>query len=143
MAQAWALLASFSVSTLFTDFVKKGNVDPLSPADIVGNNVKPGVAGNPFDKNLSVYYQVTILNNTDDQGFDLDPPIDSDGIIIIHSTGYGPDQTVAVVELKVLAPCIQQFCEREYAQRNVTSRNDANAACSSRITSSTLRSFTP
>jgi len=135
-----------NINTFFTDYVTSGNASPLSPPEIVGNKVKPGDPGNIFLKNLQLWYEVTILNNPDDPSFIPQnglPFGDTDGIVILHSIGHGPDQTVAVVELKVLAPCVKDFCEREYAQRNVTSRNDANAACSPAITSSALRTFTP
>ena len=124
----------------FSAWVSPSNANPPQPSDLVGNNVHPGQTNNPFDAQAQMWYSVSILNNTEDPGYVGGQ--DVDGVVILHSVGYGPDQTVAAIELTVVnQSCVTTFCEHEYAQRNVTSRNDANAACSSRVTSSTLRQF--
>jgi Tfp pilus assembly protein PilX len=131
-----------SVTTLFTAWVSPANATPPMPTAIVGNNVMPGQVGNPFNAAGQAWYRVTILNNIEDAGFLTG--IDNDGTVTLHSEGHGPDGTTAIVEMTVQNTSIlATFCEREYAQRNVTSRNDANAACSARVTSGALRTFTP
>lgn len=128
--------------TFFSASVSPSNSAPPQPTDLVGNNVKPGLTGNPFDPQSSMWYSVSILNNPEDPGFIAGT--DDDGVVIIHANGHGPDQTVAAVELTVTnQSCVKTFCEQEYAQRNVTSRNDANAACSARVTQSNIRQFNP
>lgn len=135
-----------SISDLFSALVSPGNANPPKPSGIVGNGVRPGEYGNPFDSgpvpNLDLWYEVSILNNIGDphtNGIE-----DSDGIVILHSVGYGPDQTVAIVELEVQPDsCVAKFCAKDYAQRGVTSRNEAFAACSPRVGSSGMRQFTP
>lgn len=131
-----------SVTTLFSAWVTPSNVNPLKPLGIVGNTIMPGQAGNPFDPAAQTWYEVTILNNIEDQDFAAG--LDSDGTVTLRSVGHGPDGTTSVVEMTVQnTDILATFCEREYAQRNVTSRNDANAACSARVTSGALRTFTP
>ncbi len=126
----------------FTAWVSPGNATPPQPTDLVGNNIHSGQTGNPFDAATQMWYQVTILNNPEDPGF-LGGQ-DFDGVVILHAVGHGPDQTVAAIELTVVnQSCVTTFCEHEYAQRNVTSRNDANAACSSRVANQKLRQLMP
>jgi hypothetical protein len=134
-----------SVTNLFTAWVSPGNANPPKPTAIVGNTIMPGLAGNPFDPAGQVWYEVSILNNIEDAGFATG--VDNDGTVTLHSVGHGPDGTTSVVEMTVQnTNILATFCEREYAQRNVTSRNDANAACSARVTLAPgvgLRTFTP
>ncbi len=128
--------------TFFTAWVSAGNASPPQPTEIVGNNIHPGQTGNPFDQQTAMWYSVSILNNPEDPEFGVGH--DTDGMVILRSVGYGPDQTVAAIELTVSNPlCIKNFCEQEYAQRNVTSRNDANAACSARVTLGNIRTISP
>lgn len=127
-----------SVSGFFGASVEPSNVNPQQPAEIVGNNARPGQTGNPFDPTLDLWYTVEILNNRNDGGFVAGD--DFDAVVILRSTGRGPDQTVAIVELEVYnKDCVARFCESEYAQRGVTARNDAFAACSQRIAPGALR----
>jgi hypothetical protein len=127
---------------LFTPWMSPANSSPQKPVNIVGNGLKPGVSGNVFSPDADVWYEVSILNNREDQGFAAGT--DNDGTAILHVVGHGPDQTVVTLEVEVQnTSCLATFCEQEYAQRNVTARNDANAACSARVTSGTLRTMTP
>ena len=127
---------------MYTPWVSPGNANPPKPVQIVGNGLQPGVSGNLFAPNSDVWYEVSILNNTEDSGFAAGT--DNDGTVILHVVGHGPDQTISTLEVEVQnASCLALFCEQEYAQRNVTARNDANAACSARVTSGALRTMTP
>src|SRR5262249_24828105 len=127
---------------LFSAWVSPSNSNPPKPVAIVGNGLQPGVSGNVFAPDSGVWYEVSILNNREDQGVATGAA--SHGHVILHVAGHGPDGTVATVEVEVQNnTCLATFCEQEYAQRNVTSRNDANAACSARVTSGALRTITP
>ncbi|HKA86308.1 MAG TPA: hypothetical protein VKE22_01540 [Haliangiales bacterium] len=127
---------------MFTPWMSPSNSAPQKPPQIVGNGLKPGVSGNPFSPGSDVWYEVTLLNDIEDQGFAAGQ--DWNGTAILHVVGHGPDQTVATLEVEVQNQnCLATFCEQEYAQRNVTARNDANAACSARVTSGQLRTMTP
>ena len=138
-----------STVSLFDAWVNPNNASPSSPdhPQLVGNGAKPGETGNPFANNGDVpnadlWYRVTILNNYADEGFATGE--DSDGIVVLRSEGHGPDNTVAIIELEVLNDdCVEKFCEQEYAQRGITARNDAFAACSPRIGRTNMRTFTP
>lgn len=131
-----------NIPGLFSAWVEPNNTNPQQPPDILGNGKRPGEAGNPFTDDLDLWYTVEILNNRADPQFASGS--DEDGVVIVRATGRGPDQTVAIVELEIYnQQCVKKFCESEYAQRGVTSRNDAFAACSSRIQAGTLRTFNP
>jgi hypothetical protein len=141
------LRVNCSTTSLFSAWVTANNEDPVVPSGVIGNGVRPGELGNPFADNGEVansdlWYEVTILNNAADEF--LDDGLDGDGIVVIRSEGHGPDNTVAIVELEVMNDeCVAKFCEQEYAQRGLTSRNDAYAACSPRIGGKSMRTFTP
>jgi Tfp pilus assembly protein PilX len=136
------LRSNCSSTQLYTAWVSAGNTAPLSPSGIVGNNLQPGVSGNPFGGGATAWYQVSILNNPEDSGFAAGT--DTDGIVVLHSVGHGPDNAVAVVEAQIMnGSCVAQFCEQEYAQRGVTSRNDSQTTCSATVTSGVLRTVTP
>lgn len=129
-----------NATQLFSGFVEPLNTNPQQPVGIVGNDARPGAAGNPFMTETGGSYIVTILNNPSDPGFAAGD--DTDGQIIVRSVGTGPDQSQAIVEIEIRNDsCLSQFCEQEYAQRNLTSRNDSNAtaACSRRVTNAAAR----
>jgi Tfp pilus assembly protein PilX len=93
----------------------------LSPTGITGNGIQPGQTGNPFTASPNTWYQVTIQNNTTE----TNAAVDSDGVVVLHSVGYGPNQTQATIEVEVKSPrCIATFCAGDYAQRNRGARND-------------------
>ncbi len=74
----------------------------LAPSGIEGNEVKPGDAGNLFSADVRAWFKVEILNNRDDADFAVGN--DEDGRVILRSTGYGPNGTVARVEWTVATP---------------------------------------
>jgi hypothetical protein len=148
------LRSNCETENLFTQWLSKSNASPQEPTGILGNNVKPGQTGNPFGTdNTTLWYSVKILNNSDDPCIDGSTTLsdcrggarlDSDGIVVLESTGHGPDQSVATV--KVTASnntCLNAFCAQEYAQRDVGERNTSSVACSARIASGTLRTVNP
>jgi hypothetical protein len=132
------LRTSCTETDLFTQVVEPNNVNPQSPPhpEIVGNGVRPGNAGNPFDPDTESWYQVTILNNYTDA--ELAIGRDSDGIVILRVTGYGPNQTQATIEVDVQnTQCIAAFCGADYTQQNASATNVANPACTAQATNAT------
>jgi hypothetical protein len=119
-------------TNLFSDLVEPDNVNPQRPGAILGNDKQPGQAGNVFPVDSGAWYNVTILNNLGDTGYAVGD--DMDGTVVLRSIGHGPNATQVTIELTVRnAGCIAQYCEQEFAQRNIGARNDANAVCSGAI----------
>src|SRR5688572_1627325 len=75
-------------------FVSASNIDPPHPTGIPGNGKQPGDAENLFTPSMQSWFDVAVLNNREDDGFAGGG--DLDGRVIIRSTGYGPNGTVAV-----------------------------------------------
>ncbi len=82
----------------------------LLPADLPGNQVEPDAAGlHPvFSPNTNAWYEVEILNNEDDPGFDDGPsasnPLgggDTDGRVFVRVTGHGPNNATAQIEWEI------------------------------------------
>jgi hypothetical protein len=93
-----------------------------SPQDIIGNNVPFGDVGNPFVAN-DASYSVNVINNPGE----ANPALDSDGIVILRVTGFGPGQTSTTIEMAIQSPkCVQTFCTGEFAQKNVSAMNDTD-----------------
>lgn len=88
----------------WTAFINPDNSVPFVPPGIPGNGVLPGVAGNLFDPEMRVWYEIEVVNNRDDGGYSDDgvtPGTDMDGRVIIRSTGHGPGDTLARIEWEV------------------------------------------
>jgi hypothetical protein len=112
----------------WSDYVEPGNTNPQLPADLPGNTAQPGDADNIFSDDMVAWYEVEILNNRDDTGFASGD--DQDGVVVIRSTGHGPNGTTAQVEWQVrtgLGPAPGRPCP-SYGQRGVAEdgagRND-------------------
>ena len=89
---------------------------------------------NPFDEDVRGAYEIGVYNNVQDPGYDTGD--DADGRIVLRSIGTGPNNTRVILELEVRASsCIASFCANDYAQKNVSQRNDAVTVCSERIES--------
>ena len=85
----------------FSALVNNDN-NPLLPlADLPGNNIQPGVAGNLLSNDQQGWYEVTLLNNRTDPGLKVDFGNDTDGIIIIQVTGHGPNGAMKKLEWEV------------------------------------------
>jgi hypothetical protein len=89
--------------TGWSQFVKQNNagVVPLTTAQLPSNGAQPGTPNNLFTSDLSAWYSVEIYNNRYDPWFSQPPPNDGDGIVIIRSTGHGPQGSLAIVEWTV------------------------------------------
>jgi len=130
------LRTSCSPYEAFSALVTPGNSAPLEPEGIYGNHDSTTTdPENFFYANggvEDVWYSVAILNNRTDAGFA--DGTDQDFTVIIRSTGHGPDGTVVTIDVEVFAAaCKESFCAQDFAQRNITARNDANAVCSTRV----------
>jgi hypothetical protein len=65
-------------------------------ASIPGNGAPPGDPGSLLSADLGAWYEVEVLNNVGDDG-----PGDTDGILLLRSTGHGPNGARVVVEIEV------------------------------------------
>jgi len=127
----------------WSGFVEPSNTSPQSPGDIVGNGVLPGYAGNLFAADVNAWYEVEILNNLDDNGFVAGD--DTDGRVIIRSTGHGPDGAVAQVEWSVAVeisggggrPC------PGYGQKGMSEDGTGRNDCLSTIVATDVATYTP
>jgi len=127
----------------WSDFVEPSNTSPQSPGDIVGNGALPGDAGNLFSTDVNAWYEVEILNNLDDNGFVAGD--DTDGRVIIRSTGHGPDGAVAQVEWSVAVeisggggrPC------PGYGQKGMSEDGTGRNDCLSTIVATDVATYTP
>jgi hypothetical protein len=78
------------------------NVPYIPQARIPSNQVRPGALNNLFSPDQNAWYEVQLLNNRDDTGFTVGGGAgDTDGVVIIRSTGHGPQGSVAIVEWEV------------------------------------------
>lgn len=81
----------------------KGNIpvapDPLFPT----NRAMPGTGGNPFSPDQNAWFDIQLINNSTDPGYNPNPNTDkdTDWQIVIQSTGHGPLGSVAIVEWEV------------------------------------------
>jgi len=87
-------------ATGWTAFVTANNASPVSP-NLPGNNAAIGSAGNLFTSDVLGSYSVTIYNNRSDPGYAAGQ--DTDKRIVIRSTGYGPNGSVAIIEWEITA----------------------------------------
>lgn len=127
----------------WSDFVNPGNVNPQRPADIHGNGAEPGDADNIFSDDMVAWYEVEILNNVDDREFDLGN--DSDGSVIIRSTGHGPNGTTAQVEWQVGAGPVNtpgRPCP-SYGQRGVAEDGAGRNDCVGTIIDTDIDTYRP
>ncbi len=77
--------------------------DYANDVSVFGSGIKPGEQGNLFSADANAWYEVRLRNNVDDPDFDADPTADrdSDGRLIIRSTGYGPGGAAVVLEVEL------------------------------------------
>jgi len=95
------------------------NGDPVgvSPNAITGNGIGPGQPGNPFDATALAWYEITVFNNRQDPGFAIGE--DQDGVIIIQSTGHGPDGARVVLEVQASQAAADQPIMRQSWQEKL------------------------
>jgi hypothetical protein len=102
-AAASFLRANIQAGTFWSAYVAlpdgTGVPAAVVPAGIAGNGIPPGGAGNPFDAAALSWYEVALHNNRADPGAGV--PADQDAVMIIKSTGHGPDGARVVLEVRV------------------------------------------
>jgi hypothetical protein len=155
--QAIALYAAESGAAAAVDYLRKNydgaakwsayvsadNLVPDHPPGIPGNGRLPGDSQNLFSTGMQSWYDVAVLNNPDDQQFSGGG--DADGRVIIRSTGYGPNGTVAVVEWEVKAPAtvpIGRPCP-SYGQRGMAEDGAGRNDCLSNVASGDTATYRP
>jgi len=89
------LRKNINLSTGWTAYVSPNNASPQQPT-FAGNNQQVGSTGNLFSSDTQAWYSVEILNNRTDTGYAAGT--DTDKRVIIRSSGYGPNGSVAIVE---------------------------------------------
>lgn len=124
-AQAIALYAAESGAAVAMDFLRKNfdasGTPPFGGATswsayctannlllanmstvIPSSDAMPGTSNNLFDRDQNAWFHIDILNNRSDQSYPNNTPnCDSDGILIIRSTGHGPQGSLAILEWEV------------------------------------------
>jgi Tfp pilus assembly protein PilX len=75
---------------------------PVTAAQLPSSGALPGTANNLFSNDLNAWYSVEIYNNRDDPGYGAAAGTnDQDGIVIIRSTGHGPQGSLSILEWEV------------------------------------------
>jgi hypothetical protein len=95
-----------TISTSWGQYLKDGNTVPLVNMStfIPSSDALPGDVANRnlFDRDQNAWYHIDLLNNRDDQGFaSAQGNNDTDAIVIIRSTGHGPQGSLAIIEWTV------------------------------------------
>jgi Tfp pilus assembly protein PilX len=87
------LRANYAVD--WTTYFNVANIPFAPDPSFPTNKAQPGPGGNPFSPDQNAWFDIQFFNNRDEIGNDVDKQI------IIHSTGHGPQESVAVVEWEV------------------------------------------
>jgi len=136
------LRKNVNLTTGWTSYVSARNASPQQP-NLPGNNQLSGAAGNLFSADILGWYSVQILNNRTDSGFATGA--DNDKRVVIHSTGYGPNGAVAVIEWEINAQNVTGLgrpCS-VYAQRNESEDDSGRNDCLSAINTGDTATFRP
>lgn len=106
-ATHWGAFVTANSSTPFT-LARPAAPTPMVllqnnvPPEMTSNAAPPLASDNVFSPDQNASYDVEILNNVDDPGFAQAPPNgDIDGRVIVHSTGHGPQGSLAILEIEV------------------------------------------
>lgn len=117
----------------------------VMPPDLYGNGLLPGDANNPFGAGTEAWYEVTLLNNATDPSFALGG--DADAIIIMRSTGHGPDGARVVLEVEVAGTATTAAggsCNAGYSgQQGLGALNSGVNDCTGTIDSGATGAYTP
>ena len=129
--------------TYWNAVVNPRNVNPAMPAEIIGNGALPGDRANVFSNDIVAWYEVEILNNLEDDGYAAGD--DNDGIVVIRSTGHGPNGTTAQVEWRVQPSTVVgngRPCP-SYGQRGVAEDGAGRNDCLGSISSTDTATYRP
>lgn len=90
--------------TAWSNYLSANNTPPypdITPL-VPSSGARPGSAQNLFNRDQNAWYEIVLLNNRDDPSFGVGTGTnDTDGIVIIRSTGHGPQGSLAIVEWAV------------------------------------------
>jgi Tfp pilus assembly protein PilX len=90
-----------NISTTWSNYVNPNNspIEKIPVAEMPSNGLNP----NPlFSADQNAWYEVEVLNNRNDLGFGAGGNTnDTDGILILRSTGHGPQGSIAIVEWEI------------------------------------------
>ena len=137
------LRKNVSASAGWAAFITPNNASPLSPTAIPGNNIPPGSTGNIFDPSTQLWYSVTIYNNRTDTGFAVGT--DNDKRVVVHSTGYGPNGSIATIEWDISATNISGLgrpCP-SYGQKDMSEDGAGRNDCLGTINTGDTATFKP
>jgi Tfp pilus assembly protein PilX len=135
------LRGDMPAGTKWTSYVNPAG-EPKAMTGLLGHAALPGATGNPFTASLGAWFEVEILNNRGDSGYVAGT--DTDGRVIIRSTGHGPDDAIAIIEWEVTAePGVAATPCRVYAQENQAEDNSGTNACIGVVDTSQTASFRP
>ncbi len=128
-------------------FITPSNINPIPAtsaplSNIPGNSVLPGVTGNLFDADMNAYYVVQVYNDRQELPTTFALGGDDDGRVVIHSTGYGPNGAVAVVEWDVKSneSAVSRPCP-SYAQKGESEDNSGRNDCLGTINTSDTATY--
>jgi len=136
------LRTNINLTTGWRTYISANNASPPQP-NLPGNNRDVGAAGNVFSSDVQGWYSVQILNNRSDSGFSTGN--DNDKRVVIHSTGYGPNGAVSVIEWEITGQTVTGLgrpCS-VYAQRDESEDGSGRNDCLGALNTSDTATFRP
>ncbi len=91
--------ARFDADGGWTAFVPSPPDEAKELTQLPSHNKPPGDLANELSPDQNAYFFIEIINNRSDPGYSAGT--DQDGVVIIRSTGHGPQGSVAVIEWEV------------------------------------------
>jgi hypothetical protein len=124
-------------------YVSASNASPPILLEIPGNQKLPGDPSNLLSPSMNAWFEVELLNDHGDLGYT--GGTESNGRIIIRSTGHGPDGATAIVEWDVSAAGANAFAKPcpSYGQKGMAEDGAGRNDCLSTIDSTQTATFTP
>jgi hypothetical protein len=136
------LRTNINLTTGWKSYISANNASPPQP-NLPGNNQDIGTPGNVFSPDILGSYSVQILNNRSDTGFATGN--DNDKRVVIHSTGYGPNGAVAVIEWEITGQSVTGLgrpCS-VYSQRNESEDGSGRNDCLGVLNTGDTATFRP
>lgn len=136
------LRKNVNLASGWSAFITANNVNPPSPS-LPGNNVATGAAGNLFSADVMGSYSVQVYNNRSDTGYATGA--DNDKRVIIHSTGYGPNGSIAIIEWEITGQNVTGLGRpcTVYAQRDESEDGNGRNDCLGVINTGDTATFRP